>query len=333
MLKRISLKIISLLLFSSMALQCYGIDVSKEQVSENKAVAAFIQKMAKKHHFEQKSLAVLFDQVQLRQDIIHSIKKPKEALPWYRYRPIFVTKKRASKGIEFWRKHQKALSTAEAKYGVPAHVIVAILGVESFYGRFKGKFRVIDSLTTLAFYYPSRSRFFRSELEQFLLLTQELKLNPLEIYGSYAGAMGPPQFMPSSYRRYAASLNGSKSIDIINNTDDMIASVANYLSKHGWQTQQPIAVRAKQVQKTKLPKLNQPFPLPALSKIGIKPLQEVGNTNTKAELVSMKQRLHSELWLGFKNFKVIKSYNPRDNYAMAVFQLSELIQSMNKPKT
>ncbi len=319
------LSVLSIIIFTIFASSCFA-----APLHENKALQAFIQQMSATHQFKATELEALFDRIKLRDDIIHTIKKPAEkTLAWDRYRAIFITPKRTKAGLRFWRQHQTALKQAEQQYGVPAAIIVAIIGVESFYGRFKGKFRVLDSLTTLAFFYPQRSNFFRSELEQYLLLTRELKVDPLSLLGSYAGAMGPSQFMPSSYRKYAANFSGKPTSDLIDNNEDIIASVANYLKQHGWQKNKLVTVQVSDnnAAQLTLAKQHKHYTVGKLAEQHIKPVIAL-NDNEKVSLVKLDSKHSSEYWLGLTNFDVIKSYNPRDKYAMAVFQLAEAIKQL-----
>ena len=219
--------ILVLLCFTVNAVQANtGISVSPEK---------FIQQMERDYGFDQSSLQKLFDEAIVSQTILDAISKPAEKrLPWYKYRKIFIQDKRINQGVKFWQKNQNRLMEAERKFGVPAEIIIAIIGVETFYGRIAGHYRVVDALNTLAFHYPKRANFFRSEFEQFLLLAREQGFEPLSLKGSYAGAMGMPQFISSSYRHYAIDFDGDDVIDIWNNPNDAIGSVANYFVKHGW---------------------------------------------------------------------------------------------------
>jgi len=214
-------------------------------LSQRKDVNAFIDQMVKKHHFKKANLKKLFAQVKVRKKVLEYFNKPFESKPWSTYRRLFVDKKRIDNGVKFWDKHAKILARAQKKYGVDPSIIVATLGVETRYGTYTGGFRVIDSLASLGFTQSRRSSFFRKELEQFLLLTREQHLNPLEVTGSYAGAIGVPQFMPSSYRTYAVDYTNNGSANLMDNTDDIISSVANYYKRKGWKKDQPVAVPAK----------------------------------------------------------------------------------------
>lgn len=224
-----------LLAFSLITSPAYASDYS-----DKKAVKIFIKEMVKKHKFNKQYLEKLFSKAKIYDSILEAIARPAEAKPWYQYRPIFVTKRRAQGGIDFWKKNADALTRAEKEYGVPAEIIVAIIGVETRYGKHAGSYPVFDSLATLAFAYPPRAKFFKSELEHFLLMAREEGFEAHKLQGSYAGAMGMPQFISSSFRRYAIDFDGDGKRDLWNNPTDAIGSVANYFRKHRWKKGQPI---------------------------------------------------------------------------------------------
>lgn len=292
-------------------------------------VQQFISKMTKEHNFDKKELQQLFSQVELRQDIIKAMNRPAEGMAWHKYRPIFLTEKRIQRGAEFINKHADTLARAEKTYGVPKEIITAIIGVETFYGRHKGKYRVMDSLSTLAFDYPKRSRFFTSELEHFLLMAREEKTDPLSMKGSYAGAMGQPQFISSSFRSYAIDFDNDGKRDLWENTDDVIGSVAYYLKAHGWKRNQTITSQVSQPEQrptTLVKKGIKPHSTVAqLNKQGIHAISKL-NKNAHAALIELEQKQGHEYWLGMKNFYVITRYNHSALYAMAVYQLGEEIK-------
>lgn len=296
--------------------------------SNRPEVKTFIQQMAVQHQFDQKKLATVFDQVKPNQKIIQTISAPHEGLPWYRYRSLFVKRERAELGAKFWHQHTAELALAEQRYGVPAPIILAIMGVETDYGHIQGNYRVIDSLSTLAFYYPQRATFFRGELEQYLLLTRENALDPLQVQGSYAGAIGQPQFMPSSYRQYAVDSNQKGFSDLRNNNDDAILSVANYFKGHGWQAGQPVAVPAKLTSHASLDLLRQEKvtrTIKQFKQLGVVPQKTIA-PDQRATLLVLEGNDHPEYWLVFTNFDVIMRYNTSAHYAMAVDQLAQLIK-------
>ena len=290
----------------------------------------FISKMESEHKFNRAELLQLFQSVEIKPKIIETMKKPAEAMHWHKYRKIFMTEKRIVKGVKFWKKHEAVLKKVEKKYGVPAEIIVSIIGVETFYGGNTGHNKVIDALSTFGFNYPKRSKFFLSELENFLLLCREEKMNPLEPTGSYAGAMGIPQFMPSSYRAYAADFENDKKRDIWKNPADAIASVANYFIKHRWHQGEaivfPVTAKDDGYRKflTKGAKPDVFWAELQLKGIEISNKQKL-KANEAVKLFSYQQEEGIDLWIGLNNFYVITRYNHSPLYAMAVYQLSEAI--------
>ena len=299
------------------------------QLAQREEVRKFIDDMVAKHDFSRQDLVTLMNKVKTVDSIIDAISKPAESKPWYQYRPIFITPKRIKQGVAFLKENRETLQRAEQVYGVPPEVVTAILGVETFYGRQTGGYRVIDSLATLAFDYPPRRTFFRGELEQYLLLTREEQIDPLELTGSYAGAMGQPQFIASSYRRYAVDFDGDHHRDLWRNTVDAIGSVAYYLQIHGWQRDGAIAAQVTVPADVAAP----------LLELGIKPRNSVAEIrklgvevpagippDTKAALIAFETKDTPEYWLGFDNFYVITRYNHSPLYAMAVYQLSTAIR-------
>lgn len=322
-------------LFTIFALLLAGCATSMPQTVElSVPQQAFIERMVTKHQFEREELVQLFATVRHQPKIIQLMTTPHEAKPWYAYRPLFVTSSRAAAGVKFWQQHEALLAQVEAEYGVPANIIVAILGVETNYGPMQGKFKVMDSLSTLAFDYPPRAAFFSSELEQFLLLARDAKFNPATVYGSYAGAIGQPQFMPSSYRRYAVVYQHAGYSDLLNNEADVIASVANYFKKNGWRTGEVIAVRAQvhgqYYQSLKGQDLKPRVTLASLQQVGIMSQVSLAS-NSRAAFLKLPLQQGYEYWLGLTNFYVLSRYNPRLNYAMAVFQLSQEIVALRQP--
>jgi len=251
-----------------------------------------------------------------------------KAAPWFEYRDHFLTPERIDEGVQFWSEHRDSLERFAAQYQVPPEYIVAILGVETKYGRVLGKFRVLDSLSTLAFDYPSRQAFFKSELEQFLILARENKLDPLTLVGSYAGAIGAPQFMPSSYRRYAVDADGDSKRDLWGDWDDVIASVANYLREHGWTPGAPVLTEATlepdpsfQIDPHNL-ELNET--VASLASRGIRLDTELP-ADTPVVLISAEQRDGPAYRVGFHNFYVISRYNASARYVMAVHDLAQAV--------
>jgi len=289
-------------------------------------VKSFINEMVVKHNFNRNALTKLFAQAHLRPIIIKTIKHPHEANPWYKYKKIFLTPDRIQAGVTFWQQHQDTLARAEKQFGVPAKTIVGILGVETYYGTRKGKYLTLDALSTLAFNHPQRAHFFKSELEAFLLLTREQHFNPLLLKGSYAGALGYPQFMPSSYRDYAIDFSGDGKVDLIYNANDTIGSIANYLHKKGkWHANQPITAQATLSQQAKQKSLDTTaHTIAEFKQQGVVPLSPI-EAQLKAKVFQIQEDTEKQTWLSLHNFRAILRYNPRINYGMAVYQLGEAI--------
>ena len=293
-------------------------------------VNGFIDEMVAKHGFDRAELTRLFAQIEERDDIIAKISRPAERTKaCYEYRAIFLDQARIDGGVQFWRDHQATLARATQQYGVPAEIIVAIIGVETRYGRITGKDPVLEALATLAFSYPKRAPFFRQELEHYLILTRDEGIDPLSLTGSYAGAMGLAQFMPSSYRAYAVDFDGDGHRDLWRNPVDAIGSVANYLAAHGWRAGEVIVTPA-QVQgdgyKGLLSRELKPaWSLQQLAQAGVTPSRHVGNPGDSI-LLELEVQSGLEYWLGFTNFYVITRYNHSRLYAMAVYQLSQAIR-------
>ena len=299
------------------------LDISKSNIQN------FIKQMNKEHQFDHKDLSSLLKQARHHESIIEAISRPAESKPWYDYRPIFLTRDRLQGGVKFWKSNATTLSKAKLTYGVPEEIITAIIGVETRYGKHKGRFPVIDALATLAFAYPPRSKFFTSELEHYLLMTREEKLDPLKQLGSYAGAMGMPQFISSSFRRYAVDFDGDGKRNLWTNTDDAIGSVANYFKMHRWKPGQPITskvrVHGKRFKKLLKNGLKPKFTKQELMDNGVI-LPDGLPDNLKGALIEFETKNGPEYWVGWHNFYVISRYNHSALYSMAVFQLSEQIR-------
>jgi membrane-bound lytic murein transglycosylase B len=293
-------------------------------------VQVFIQEMVVRNGFDANDLNAVFSQARARPDIIALITRPAEAKPWHAYRKIFLTPQRIAGGATFWRDHAAALARAEQVYGVPARIIVAIIGVETLYGGNTGSNQVLEALSTLAFDYPKRADFFRKELESYLILTRQEGIDPLSLQGSYAGAMGLGQFMPSSYLSYAVDFDADGHRDLWRNPADAIGSVANYLREHRWQPNRPIAsparVQGNQFGAFISEQLQPPqYPVGQLRQHGITPL-EAASDQELAMLLELAGEAGPEYWLGYANFYAITRYNHSALYAMAVYQLSEQIR-------
>ena len=275
----------------------------------------------------------LLHDARFKQSIVDAISRPAEAKPWFEYRPIFLTDKRIRGGIEFWRENRSLISQAAERFGVDPEIIVAIIGVETFYGGNTGGYRVLDALTTLTFYYPDigrdRSDFFASELMQFLLLGNEESLPLREVTGSYAGAMGLGQFMPSSYREYAVDLDGDGRRDLWSSMADVIGSVANYLHRHGWEPGQAVAWPAMvasgaQMSVVARNDFKPQLTIADLAAGGFSTERPVA-PDTPAAVVRLEEADRDSYWLTFRNFYVITRYNRSPLYAMAVYELSQAI--------
>jgi len=294
-------------------------------------VDTFIDKMVQEHQFSREKLETLFAGAKHQQSIIDAITRPAESKPWYEYRPIFVTEKRIRDGVAFWQTNRELLARAEKTYGVPANIIVAIVGVETFYGRHKGGYRVIDALATLGFNYPPRAPFFLGQLEHFLLMAREEKRDPLSFNGSYAGAMGMPQFIPSSFRNYAVDFDNDGHRDLWDSRADIIGSVAHYFASHHWQPGGAIASRATirgEAPQALLDKgLKPSIPVASLKAEGIS-IQSPFPEEAEAALLALEsQPGKQEYWVTLNNFYVITRYNHSPLYAMAVYQLGEAIRT------
>lgn len=315
------INLIWILLWPSMA---FAGAIDPVQVNE------FIVYMSDKHGYNDSKLQILLSKANYSEKVLTAISKPAEALPWYKYRKIFIQNSRIKKGGEFWMAYKSTLDKAHRLYGVPPQIIVAIIGIETRYGRNKGNYKILDSLTTLAFHYPKRGKFFRSELEQFLLLVEEQNADPLTLKGSYAGAMGIPQFIASSYRHYAVDFDGDGKKDLWDNPVDAIGSVANYLNKNGWRSGQPVTVplqvKDKRIDEIISDTRKPDIKLTDLRKYGIKLERDIAEQEL-LKVMKFNQINGIEYWAGMYNFYVITCYNHSKLYAMAVYQLSELIKA------
>jgi membrane-bound lytic murein transglycosylase B len=301
------------------------LDVSRPDVS------AFIDEMVRDHGFDRDSLSATLADARIKPSIIEKISTPAEKrLTWSEYRKIFLTKERINAGTSFWRDHKDMLERIERESGVPVAMIVGIIGVETYYGRITGKDRVLDALATLAFEYPRRAKFFRSELSHFLILAREEELDATIPLGSYAGAMGRPQFMPSSFRAYAIDATGDGKRDIWNDWADVAGSVANYFSEHGWKTGEEVAAQATLGHTWAGPrpeprnKLSASETVDTLSQKGVMFTTDQ-SPDSQGELLTYEVDGGLEHWVGFHNFFVITRYNRSAMYALAAYQLGEAI--------
>ncbi len=288
----------------------------------------FAERMAERHDFAADEVADLLAGSERQQDIIDALDRPAEALPWYRYRPIFVVESRIAEGVDFWREHEDLLERASDEFGVPPEIIVAIIGVETRYGRHKGGYRVLDALRTMAFDYPARESFGQRELEEYLLLAREEGFEPDEPEGSYAGAMGIPQFISSSYREYAVDFNDNGVRDLFTEMADAIGSVGSYLARHDWQAGEPgvspARVRGDDWQRLRSGGLSTDSTVDELRAAGATAEADYAD-DSPAKLIELETNGGEEHWIALDNFYVITRYNHSTLYAMAVHQLSEAI--------
>lgn len=307
-------------------------------VAEYPALAGLIDSLATEHGFDRGALERLFAGASLQPQVIAAISQPHEAAPWHVYRRGFLNEERIKLGARFWRMNRDTLARAERVYGVPPELIVAIIGVETRYGIHQGSHAVLDSLLTLTLDYPRRADFFRKELGQFLLLTRELGIDPSGVKGSYAGALGIPQFIASSYRRYAVDFDGDSRRDLFDDNVDAIGSVANFLSLHGWAPGQPI-VDAARVPAARTAWLAQRAAEPLLTlrqwhTYGVEPARNGGapaaatdGADRAAALITLQGESGPLYHFGYENFLVITRYNRSHNYAMAVYELARTIRA------
>ena len=295
----------------------------------------FVKRAVEEHGLAESEVRALLNEAEYKQSIVDAISRPAEGKPWHEYRPIFLTDKRINEGIDFWLEHRELIATAAEKFGVNEEIIVAIIGVETFYGRITGNYRTIDALVTLGFYYPQnlsrdRSPFFSSELMHYIQLASEEGLPANEVTGSYAGAMGMGQFIPSSYREYSVDFDEDGSRDLWRSVPDVVGSVANYLHRHGWQPGQPIARRALASSEAAFDEISTSNFTPTLS---VAEWEQKGFQSSKdlspdlpAAVLKLEEKDRHTYWLTFKNFYVITRYNRSPRYAMAVYELSKEIK-------
>ncbi len=330
-------------LMSAVLLACLGgqlltvTTLSATEVTHYKGhpkAAAFVDRMVEKHKFERSFITGILDQAEKKQSILDAISRPAEKTKaWFEYRNIFLGQKRITQGVQFWNENDKVLKAASKQYGVSEEVIVAIIGVETSYGRNTGSYRVVDALATLGFDYPPRATFFSKQLEQLFILSREQKQDPLALKGSYAGAMGYGQFIPSSYRSFAKDNDGDGFADIWNNKSDAIGSVANYFKAHGWQTGGQVFVGAKVApgvddalfNSRKRPKRA----LKSFLKDGIVPTAQTVSGDSPVVPLKYKGKSGMEYMFGLNNFYVITRYNRSRLYARAVWELSQEILALH----
>lgn len=309
-----------------------------------------IDEMVQEDRMDRRAMLKLLESAERKQAILDAIAKPAEkTLSWAEYRPRFIEKIRVSQGSEFWGTYEEALTRAEKIYGVQPEFIVAIIGVETRYGRNKGSWRIIDALSTLAFDYPPRAKFFREQLKEFLRLERRAHIALADATGSYAGAMGFPQFMPSSYTNYAVDFDNDGVIDLINNPVDAIGSVANYFKVHGWKSGAPVAARAAVIGDEYTAVVNQgleaKYTVQDIETAGLAVLSCVDDggwpvefcadptPGEKATAWKLDGERGAEFWIGLNNFYVITRYNRSEKYSLAVLQLSRELRKARPPAT
>jgi membrane-bound lytic murein transglycosylase B len=302
---------------------CSAVDVDRDDVK------AFIDSMVREHDFDPAELRRTLGEAEIKESILELIAKPAEkTLTWGEYRLIFLTEERIEAGTEFWLENRDMLEQVSRESGVPVEIMVGIIGVETYFGRITGGHRVLDALATLAFDYPPRASFFRRELEEFLLLVREEGMAATDAVGSYAGAMGRPQFMPSSYRAYAVDSTGDGRRDIWNDWADVAGSIANYMTEHGWKADQQITTLATLGESWRGPlpenTLQPRETVRSLSDQGIMFATELPRDST-SQLITLEGADGPEYWVGFHNFFVITRYNRSVMYALAVHQLGQEI--------
>ena len=294
------------------------------------ALVNLVNTMTSQDGYPYDELVEILGNARIDKSIIRSMNRQYEALPWHKYRNLFINQDRIHKGVDYWNKHEIILNRATREYGVPASVIVALIGVETHFGTRMGNKRVLDALVTLTADYPRRSEFFGSELRIFLNTTHKEDIAAESVTGSFAGAIGIPQFMPSSYEAYAVDFNGNVKRDLVNEIDDAIGSVANYLKTHGWIKGQAIFVSlAGQIPQSAKEMVSKRAK-PKLSADQIKASGVVFNTrggSDKMALLRLQEEQDYRYIIGFRNFYAITRYNPSVNYAMAVTELSQQISS------
>lgn len=291
----------------------------------------FVKSMAEAVEMDASALDKVFGDVRLKPQIVRAISAPAEGKPWDQYRPLFVNDRRILGGVKFWDDHTAALLRARREFGVPESMIIAILGVETVYGRNTGSFRVMDALTTLAVDYPPRADYFRKELEQYLRLAREHAIDPLSVKGSYAGAMGIGQFMPSSYRKYGLDFDGDGHSDLWRNTSDAIGSVGNYFKSFGWVMGEPVVmpveVQGEETREYANTGWSNRRSIEEWQKRGVVLKGSSAWPQAEAMLVRLETASGPRYWLGFQNYYVITRYNRSLQYALAVYQLSQEIEA------
>ena len=314
------------LLIAGCLLSSYNVNAN---YAEHERFDEFATELEAEHGIKPEQAKKWLEQAERLESVLKAISRPAEKTKtWADYRKIFLTEKRINQGKQFLIDNAELLKKAEKEFGVPKEIIGAIIGVETFYGKRQGNYRVLDSLSTLAFDYPKRSLFWR-ELKHFFVMSQEQHVDPGEVKGSYAGAMGYGQFIPSSYRRYAVDYDNDGLKDLWTNKADAIGSVANYFKRHGWKKDQAVTQRVRvtgdKYQEAVNDRLKPKWNVSELKALGVSPTEDVAD-DASATLVKLMGDKGAEFWLGNHNFYVITRYNHSRMYAMAVYQLSQAIK-------
>ena len=297
-------------------------------LDEVAAVRSFMHEVELRHGLDGAWLQAIFRDARRQQSVLDAFSRPAEAKPWHAYREIFVTRARIRGGAAFAREHRPVLDRVRARFGVPPEIVAAIIGVETYYGRYTGGYRVIDALSTLAFFSPRRGAFFRRELEEYLLFLGEEDRSTADLEGSYAGAIGIPQFIPSSYRAYAVDFDGDGRRDLSGSVDDAVGSVGSYLSRHGWRAGEPVAIAVAALDPGRADalagELRPELAWRDLHEAGVRAQDGTVSPapDTPVTLVRLDGAEGPEYWAGFRNFYVITRYNRSALYAMAVHQLA-----------
>jgi membrane-bound lytic murein transglycosylase B len=329
------------LALAGLALAASAASAAPVNYAQRPEVRAFIAELAADEGFDARALRRLFAHARYQPQVIAAMMRPVLSPPqWYEYAPRFLDSGRIDAGVAFWHEHAAALARAEAELGVPREVIVAILGVETYYGRNLGRYPVFDALTTLAFDYPRRAAFFRGELKEFLLWAREQGISPLDPKGSYAGAMGPAQFMPGSIRAYGLDFDADGRVDLLADADDVIGSVAQYLSRHGWQRDQPVMepvrIEAEDSEQGILHQFDAGIaerrPLADWVREGATGFTIPGDLAPEpVGLLLLEEPDAPSYWLVFNNWYVLTRYNRSRLYASVVWQLAQALQGAVGP--
>jgi membrane-bound lytic murein transglycosylase B len=336
---RFAIKQMSVLWAAALSVLLMGQPAQAADYLSRAEVLSFIGNLHSEHGFDLAELERVLGEARHLPVVVRLIgpERPANATPvvrsWPRYRGKFLTKARINAGVQYWAAHEESLSRAEAEFGVPAEVILGILGVETVFGRNTGSFRVVDALATIAFDGPRRQEYFREELKELLLLSREIGIDPLAIKGSYAGAMGLPQFMPSSYRRHAVDFDGDGAIDLAGSPADAIASVARYLKDHGWTPGEPARSRVKLPQGREaelVSGLKFTHTVSDLKKQGVKFSSRKLPEGACSVIELPKPKAAPTYVVGFRNFEAITRYNRSTFYASAVLDLAEAIRAARK---